>query len=243
MSIISNKGLFSFADSGFLNLNQNKFEGGQSGRSMIEMLGVLAIIGVLSVGGIAGYSKAMMKFKINKTVDQISHIVGNVRTLFASQKQYNGLDCWNDCEASSDTGKLIKKAHLVPDEMWSSSGNLENPFGGAIRLYSGYKGGSNGSNRAFTIEYRGLPEEACMELATYDWGSGSSSGLIAISANGTSAFINGGESAYVVGCTGDASNGIACPKGSAVSIPMPVNIAAENCICADDSCIFGAKFY
>ena len=27
-----------------------------SGRSMIEMLGVLAIIGVLSVGGIAGYS-------------------------------------------------------------------------------------------------------------------------------------------------------------------------------------------
>ena len=33
----------------------------QNGRSMIEMLGVLAIIGVLSVGGIAGYSKAMMK--------------------------------------------------------------------------------------------------------------------------------------------------------------------------------------
>ena len=33
----------------------------EKGRSMIEMLGVLAIIGVLSVGGIAGYSKAMMK--------------------------------------------------------------------------------------------------------------------------------------------------------------------------------------
>ena len=27
----------------------------QTGRSMVEMLGVLAIIGVLSVGGIAGY--------------------------------------------------------------------------------------------------------------------------------------------------------------------------------------------
>ena len=27
----------------------------QSGRSMVEMLGVLAIIGVLSVGGISGY--------------------------------------------------------------------------------------------------------------------------------------------------------------------------------------------
>ncbi len=37
-----------------------------TGRSMVEMLGVLAIIGVLSVGAIAGYSKAMMKYKLNK---------------------------------------------------------------------------------------------------------------------------------------------------------------------------------
>ena len=33
----------------------------ESGRSMVEMLGVLAIIGVLSIGAIAGYSKAMQK--------------------------------------------------------------------------------------------------------------------------------------------------------------------------------------
>lgn len=32
----------------------------EKGRSMIEMLGVLAIVGVLSVGGIAGYSKAIV---------------------------------------------------------------------------------------------------------------------------------------------------------------------------------------
>lgn len=38
----------------------------QLGRSMIEMLGVLAIIAVLSVGGIAGYSKAMRMYKLNK---------------------------------------------------------------------------------------------------------------------------------------------------------------------------------
>ena len=45
---------------------KNFYKNEQSGRSMVEMLGVLAIIGVLSVGGIAGYSKAMTKFKINK---------------------------------------------------------------------------------------------------------------------------------------------------------------------------------
>ena len=38
----------------------------------VLMLGVLAIIGVLSVGAIAGYSKAMMKYKLNKSVEQIN---------------------------------------------------------------------------------------------------------------------------------------------------------------------------
>ena len=46
-----------------------------AGRSMIEMLGVLAIIGVLSVGGIAGYSKAMEKFKVNKTISEYSMLI------------------------------------------------------------------------------------------------------------------------------------------------------------------------
>ncbi len=38
----------------------------ESGRSMVEMLGVLAIIGVLSVGGIAGYTMAMNKYRANE---------------------------------------------------------------------------------------------------------------------------------------------------------------------------------
>ena len=69
-------------------LNSSKLNtcSNESGRSMIEMLGVLAIIGVLSVGGIAGYSKAMMKFKTNKTIDQIAMTVTNIRTLYAQQR-------------------------------------------------------------------------------------------------------------------------------------------------------------
>ena len=49
-----------------------------AGRSMIEMLGVLAIIAVLSVGGIAGYSKAMEMWKINKAVGQYSYIINGL---------------------------------------------------------------------------------------------------------------------------------------------------------------------
>ncbi|MBP5215162.1 MAG: hypothetical protein J6039_01210 [Alphaproteobacteria bacterium] len=78
----------------------------QTGRSMIEMLGVLAIIGVLSVGGIAGYSKAMAKYRVNKTIDQVSHIAANVRILFSNQRNYSGL-----------SAEVVTNAKLVPEDM------------------------------------------------------------------------------------------------------------------------------
>ena len=49
-----------------------------TGRSMVEMLGVLAIIGVLSIGAIAGYSKAMMKYKLNKYAEQMNTVINAV---------------------------------------------------------------------------------------------------------------------------------------------------------------------
>ena len=48
------------------------------GRSMVEMLGVLAIIGVLSVGAIAGYGKAMLKYKLNKQTEQLNTVINAV---------------------------------------------------------------------------------------------------------------------------------------------------------------------
>ncbi|MBQ8250284.1 MAG: hypothetical protein IJY92_00015 [Alphaproteobacteria bacterium] len=44
----------------------------ESGRSMVEMLGVLAIIGVLSIGGIAGYMLSMNRFRANSLIDKAS---------------------------------------------------------------------------------------------------------------------------------------------------------------------------
>ena len=44
----------------------------ESGRSMVEMLGVLAIIGVLSVGGLMGYKQAMTKYYTNEAAQAIA---------------------------------------------------------------------------------------------------------------------------------------------------------------------------
>ena len=41
----------------------------EQGRSMVEMLGVLAIIGVLSIGGIAGYTLSMRRYRANQVLD------------------------------------------------------------------------------------------------------------------------------------------------------------------------------
>lgn len=52
-------------------LNQVQHDN-QDGRSMVEMLGVLAVIGVLSVGGIAGYNSAMKKHRANEILNEAS---------------------------------------------------------------------------------------------------------------------------------------------------------------------------
>ena len=48
------------------------------GRSMVEMLGVLAIIGVLSIGGLAGYKIAMNYHRANETIHDVMLRATNV---------------------------------------------------------------------------------------------------------------------------------------------------------------------
>ena len=49
---------------------QTKFN--ETGRSMVEMLGMLAVIGVLSVAGILGYKFAMNKYIANETINELA---------------------------------------------------------------------------------------------------------------------------------------------------------------------------
>ena len=134
----------------------------QSGRSMVEMLGVLAIIGVLSVGGISGYSKAMAKYRANKTLDQISLLITNIRTLYANQYNYTGLG-----------NAALENFELVSADMKSGTDYI-NPFGGKIKIEA-----TNG-NANFAVTYTGLDKQACITMATADWGSTASSGLVSV---------------------------------------------------------------
>ena len=156
----------------------------QFGRSMIEMLGVLAIIGVLSVGGIAGYSKAMMKFKINKTIQQVAQVATTVRTLYAQQKDFNGLTT-SGYGTSSSLDDII-----LPDSIQkvsvrhgsTTSYQYVNDFGGGFEV--GVRGDWDGrawNANSFYIDITSLPTEACIALGSTDWGSAGASGIIGVS--------------------------------------------------------------
>ena len=202
------------------NLNQN-------GRSMIEMLGVLAIIGVLSVGGIAGYSKAMMKFRVNKTIDQIAMTVTNIRTLYAQQSTYQGLET-----------NLAYKMGLVDDAMvGANSGTLVNPFGGAVTIGTSATGTDElgQATGAFTLKFEKLPREACVAIATNDWGSRYSSGLLGLGINTatTNCKVTSGASTGGLVCTYDKSDNGAI---------MAVSQAATSCNSATENYI-ELKYY
>ena len=117
----------------------------QSGRSMIEMLGVLAIVGVLSAGGIAGYSMAMQSYKTTSLIEKVNLIANRARTTYKGT--YTGITN----TTMQNSGKL-------------SANDFTNPFGGSITLAST-------AAAEFTIAASSIPAEACVDLMTSDWGS------------------------------------------------------------------------
>ncbi len=62
------------------NSTQKAVQSLDSGRSMVEMLGVLAIVGVLSIGGIMGYKYAMNKYLVNKIANELN-LLSNQATI------------------------------------------------------------------------------------------------------------------------------------------------------------------
>ena len=189
----------------------------ESGRSMIEMLGVLAIIGVLSVGGIAGYSQAMSKFKVSKTTDQVQTMVTNIRTLFTGQRTYNGL-----------TGANAYTMGILTDETWDGTA-ASNAYGGTILF------GTPNNKKYFSITYNGLSQDACTRLVMADWGD-SSSGLIGIIAQSTA---QTAPADTTTSWTASAETGsgtfLTSSKTESTGIPVILTSAVGACASGEDN--------
>lgn len=115
----------------------------ESGRSMIEMLGVLAIMGVITVGA---YELIKMAFNSQKQVateEEVFTIVSEVRRL------HSGYDDFSAMNGDVVLEMLDKK---------------QNPYGGKYTL------NANASNpRQIVIGIDGLTQNECKALLTRAW--------------------------------------------------------------------------
>lgn len=208
----------------------------ESGRSMVEMLGVLAIIGVLSVGGIAGYSKAMSKYKVNKTIDQVTMLVANIRTTYASQNNYEGFDTDKAIDYGIISNDMYKTTTTGSGEAAVTANDVTNPYAGKVTI-SPSPATSGNADSAFIITYHAIPKDACRTILTSDWGSDLGSGLIAVGAiEETSSTATGPDlsQAYV---GGEAGTGYKTPKDG---LPYKLSDAIDAC---KETNIISWKYY
>ena len=120
-----------------------------SGRSIVEMLGVLAIMGVITVMGISGYSQAIGRINRNKVVEEITKIAQEVRGLFAGRDSYE--------TATGDIGAdLLEKMKF----------KLDTPYGGK---YIVLPFGAAGDNPGFSVTFNNVPLEDCLYFTTMAW--------------------------------------------------------------------------
>jgi len=142
----------------------------QQGRSMVEMLGVLAIVGVLSLGGMVGYSKAMEYYKNNRSIDVLNNLVLGIKTMAINEV--------NPIKYENITTKEIAEDGIIDKDLITKVNNtyvLSNPYHGDILI------DSNATNLSFIITMTDIPKKACAELASSPWATHEDNGLIALS--------------------------------------------------------------
>lgn len=116
----------------------------ESGRSMIEMLGVLAIMGVITVGAIGMISTAMRTQKRNTVNEEVLQIVTGVRQLLGEYDDFSGIN----------NATIFGAIGISP----------KNTYGGTYEL------AVDPSNaRQFVVSITGLSETDCEYFATKAW--------------------------------------------------------------------------
>ena len=114
------------------------------GRSMIEMLGVLAIMGVITVGAIGLISTAMRTQKRSTVNDEVIEIVTGVRQLLGEYDDFSNID------NSTIFGAIGLKNR--------------NPYGGTYTLSV-----DPANSRQFIVGINGLNKSDCEYLITKAW--------------------------------------------------------------------------
>ena len=126
------------------------FKHSESGRTMLEMLGVLGIMGIIMYGAIAGINYGMSTYKINQTYNEIQEAIQGIQDLYSWSRSYDGLNISQVCE--NDIYTCI-------------SNTISNSFGGGISIEP------INDNDSFKITYDAVDQASCNRLKEMEWGT------------------------------------------------------------------------
>ena len=118
------------------NKTNKNYKRSQKGRSMVEMLGVLAIIGVLSVGGVYGYGVAMKKHKANELLHQASMLATTISSQILTDKPLNVQDFGNGKYGTFGTPEKVNDEQFKMEITGMDSAvceQMEKMSGGMVR--------------------------------------------------------------------------------------------------------------
>lgn len=141
----------------------------QNGRSMIEMLGVLAIIGILTVGGFNLVMKAQTHQRLNEVIDNMTTLASKVRVV---ARDYTG-----------NVGSLnsyVNTGRAFPDSLEYGDGGFTDRNNITYDVYYAGEGGQV----LFAIKVSGLTTEMCMNMVNANYGNSSTSGFVGLSIGG-----------------------------------------------------------
>ena len=114
----------------------------ESGRSMVEMLGVIAIIGVISVGAITSMSYVDSYFRTSATLMEIEQMARDINDMYSWAPDYKGLSVNQLCDE-----KIVQNC---------SNGKILNRWGGDLE--------AKPDGGGFTITLYNVPQDACKRL-------------------------------------------------------------------------------
>ena len=134
----------------------------QSGRSMIEMVGVLAVMGLITAAAFVLINSALSSQRLSRVDDDVSGIVNGVRLLYNASADFTGVD--NGSPKGNDTLILLGFGK-------DGTGNeYQNPYGGNYEL------NSQSGDRTFSVTITGLGTKTCAALESRSWAGASKVG-------------------------------------------------------------------
>lgn len=137
----------------------------QRGLTLIEAAMVLALATIVVAGVLLFFQSASTSNSTNAAASQLAAVQNAVRSLYAGQSSYAGLDATTLIQSRSLPGNMVNGSTIT----------------------SAFKAGvtvapvASAGNAQFAVTFDGVPTEACSKMATLELGSS----LVSVSVNGT----------------------------------------------------------